>query len=54
MGFGTSTHSSTIKNLRDYLAAEARSKRNLAITKYDIKATYAKVTDHTVGKIIEC
>lgn len=43
MGFGTSTHASTIKNLRDYLAAEARNKRNLAITKNDIKATYAKV-----------
>lgn len=46
MGFGTSPHSTTFKNLREYLAAEALLKRNLEITKEDIDAAYAKVTDH--------
>lgn len=46
MGPGTSTHASTIKNLREYLAAEALNKRNLEITKDDIKATYAKVENY--------
>lgn len=53
MGFGTSTRASTIRNLREYLVAEAQNKRNLEITKEDIKATYAKVKNHTLDKIIE-
>jgi len=43
MGYGSSSRPTTIKNLKDYLAAEALNKRNLEITRSDINATYAKV-----------
>ncbi|RPB03544.1 hypothetical protein L873DRAFT_173052 [Choiromyces venosus 120613-1] len=42
MGYGSSSRPTTIKNLKDYLAAEALNKRNLEITRADINATYAK------------
>ncbi|KAG0636410.1 hypothetical protein HOY80DRAFT_891379 [Tuber brumale] len=42
MGYGSSSRPATIKNLKDYLAAEALSKRHLEITRGDINATYAK------------
>lgn len=45
MRFESSPHAPTIRNLRDYLVAEAQQKRNLAITKDDITAVYAKVID---------
>lgn len=45
MGFGNSSRPTTIKNLREYLAAEALTKRSLEIQKEDIDATYAKVRD---------
>lgn len=46
MGYGTTSHMPTIKNLREYLAAEALNKRNLEITRDDIDAAYAKVTNY--------
>src|ERR1700704_558521 len=52
MGFGTSSRPTTIKNLREYLVAEATTKRGLEIKKDDIDATYAKVRASAPPKVV--
>jgi hypothetical protein len=50
MGFGASSRPTTIKNLKEYLAVEAQTKRGLKIEKDDINATYAKVmNEHLIS-----
>jgi hypothetical protein len=45
MGFGPTAHNGTIRNLREWLVAEAQKKRNLRIDTGDIHAAFGKVTD---------
>ncbi|KAI5838050.1 hypothetical protein DFP73DRAFT_565605 [Morchella snyderi] len=47
MGFGPRTHNGTIRNLREWLVAEAQKKRNLRIESGDIHAAFGKVPNQT-------